>query len=123
MPRSARWTSALLCATALALTGCHTGYFAQVQQTNVTLTSNNYRVLETGLRGSDSGYRVFGIGTSANYSKAMQKIRVLAELEDRPRALINVTVDENSWNYGIVSGTTIVITADLIEFTGPPNGR
>jgi hypothetical protein len=107
----------------LLLSGCHSGAFAQIQQTNVVLTSNNYRVLETGLRGSDSGFRVFGIGASANYSKAMQKIRILAELEDRPRALINVTEDLNEWNYGIVSGSTIVITADLIEFTGPPTGR
>ena len=113
----------LLLSGLLLTSGCHSGAFAQIQQTQVMLTSNNYRVLETGLRGSDSGIRVLGIGTSPNYSKAMQKIRILAELEDRPRALVNVTEDYNTWNYGLVMGGTLVITADLIEFTGPPNGR
>ena len=105
------------------LAGCHSGHFAQVQSTQAVLTSNNYKVLETGLRGSDTGFRVFGIGASPQYAVAMQKLRILAELEDRPRALINVTEDYNTYNLGIVSGGTIIITADLIEYTAPTTGH
>ena len=119
-----RTVRALALLTCLLSTGCLSdGHFAQMQSTQAVLTSNNYRVLETGLRGSDTGFQVFGIGPSATYAKALQKIRILAELEDRPRALVNVTEDTTSYNFGIVSGQTIVITCDLIEFTGPPNGN
>jgi len=118
-----RLVAPLLAALALGLAGCNSGGFSRVNQTQVVLTSNNYRVVETGLKGSDTGFRVLGIGFSPQYSKAMQKLRILAELDDRPRALINIATDNNTWNYGIVMGGDIVITADVIEFTGPPGGH
>lgn len=113
----------LLACCALLLGGCGTDRFLRHNMTNVTLTSNNYRVIQTGVRGSDAGVKVFGIGVNAQYAKAMEKVRILSELDDRPRALINVTEDVTSYNVGIVSGDSVVITADVIEFTGPPSGR
>ena len=114
--------AALLLATSIA-TGCHEGAIGQGLNTEVVLTSNNYRVIESGLRASDTGFRVFGIGPHAMYSKAIAKIRVLAELDGRPRALVNVTTDVTDWTIGIVGSDTLVITADVVEFTGPPNGK
>ncbi|MCA8924999.1 MAG: hypothetical protein KDD82_24530 [Planctomycetes bacterium] len=116
-----RFLAAAVCCAALA--GCTSDGAFRNNITNVTLTSNNYRVIQTGVRGSDVGFKVFGIGPNAQFSKALEKVRILAELDDRPRALVNVTEDVSSYNVGIVSGDSVVITADVIEFTGPPNGR
>ncbi|MEZ6187396.1 MAG: DUF6567 family protein [Planctomycetota bacterium] len=114
----------LVLAACCALSACTSdGAFRGNNVTNVTLTSNNYRVIQTGVRGSDSGFKVFGIGINAQYAKALEKVRILAELDDRPRALINVSEDVSSYNVGIVSGDSVIITADVIEFTGPPTGR
>ena len=76
----------------------------------------------TNVKGDDVGFKVFGIGNSAQFSTALEKIRVQAQLDDRSRALINVTIDDNWWTVGIVGGETLTITADVIEFTGPPTG-
>lgn len=113
----------LILALALGwMAGCHSGDFVRVNGTETMLQSNNYRVVMTGVRGQDAGFKVFGIGGSAQYSTCLEKIRVLAELEGRSRALVNVTQDENWWNVGIVSGETLTVTCDVVEFTGPPNG-
>ncbi len=113
----------LLCGLVL-LGGCSSeSNFAQLNSTQAVLTSNNYTVVQTGLRGTDNGFRVFGIGSYAQYGTALEKIRVLAELDNRPRALINITEDYNYYNIGIVAGGTRIVTADVIEFTGPPNGN
>ena len=104
--------------------GCgHTGAFNAVNSTSVDLTSNNYRVIETNLSASDTGFKVFGVGDHASHGKAMAKLRVLAELDGRPRALINLTEDADWWNLGIVSGDTLLLSCDVVEFTGPPNGK
>ena len=115
--------AAIACLASLLLSACHTGMIGGAVQTNTTLTSNNYRVVMTGVKGDDSGFRVFGFGTSAAHSKALEKIRAQAQLEERPRALINVTVDESFWTIGLVGGSSLTMTADVIEFTGPPNGN
>lgn len=113
----------LILAFALAgVAGCHSGEFVKHNSTDTLLQSNNYRVVQTSVKGSDTGFRVFGLGSHAQYSKCMEKIRVVAELEGRSRALVNVTEDENSFNIGIVSGETLTISADVVEFTGPPTG-
>jgi hypothetical protein len=106
-----------------SLLGCGSnGEFVVGNATQTLLQGNNYRVVMTGVRGEDSGFRVFGIGTDPQYSTCMEKIRVLAELEGRSRALANVSEDRFWFNIGIVSRSSIKITADVIEFTGPPNG-
>lgn len=113
----------LLLATTV-ISGCgHTGQFNAVNSTDVTLTSNNYRVIESGLSATDVGFKVFGIGDHASYAKAMSKLRILAELDGRPRALINITEDVDWWNLGLVSGDAIGLSCDVVEFTGPPNGK
>ena len=96
----------LLVAVLGLLGGCHSGEFAKRNTTQVVLTGNNYRVLQTGVKGSDTGLRVFGIGSSARYAVALGKIRILAELDDRPRALINITEDHQGYYLGIVSRET-----------------
>jgi hypothetical protein len=107
----------------LLLNACHTGMITSGINTNTTLTSNNYRVVMTGVKGEDAGFRVFGFGQSAAHHKAMDKIRVQAQMDERPRALVNITVDDSHWNIGIVAASYLTITADVIEFTGPPNGN
>lgn len=107
----------------LVSAGCHSGGFSKTNQTQVILTSNNYRILQTGVKASDTGFRAFGIGPHAQYARAMGKLRILAELDDRPRGLINITEDYGWFNVGIVMGETITLTADVIEYTGPTSGK
>lgn len=118
-----RLLALLLVVGSCALVGCHSGGMTKQNTTQVVLTSNNYRVLQTGLKASSSGMRFLGIGPNAHYYKAMGKLRILAELDDRPRALINVTEDYGWFHFGIVAGETITLTADVVEFTGPPTGK
>jgi hypothetical protein len=114
----------LLALGLLLLSGCGSlGDFNGQHSSQAVMTSNNYQVVETGVRGADAGFKVFGIGGHAQYATALDKIRILAEMDKRPRALINVTKDYNWFNLGIVSGDSVVVTADVIEFTGPPNGN
>lgn len=109
--------------TLLLATGCSSvALFPTGTATQSVLTSNNYKVVQTNVTGSDSGFQVFGIGNNAKMSVCMEKIRVQAQLEDRSRALVNVTIDDSFWNIGIVSADSLVVTADIIEYTGPPTG-
>jgi hypothetical protein len=115
----------LLLAVCLSLgfvAGCHSGDFSRTNVTETVLQGNNYRVVMSGVQGVDSGFKVFGLGGSALYAVCLEKIRVQAQLDDRSRALVNVTQDLNFWNIGIAWGETLTITADIIEFTGPPTG-
>jgi hypothetical protein len=105
------------------LQGCgNNGDFMRTNETKTVLTSNNYRVIMTGVAGSDDGLRIFGIGTKAKYSAALAQIREQAQIKDRSRALINVTVDDDWYNVLIVAGETLTVTADVVEFIGPPGG-
>lgn len=105
------------------LQGCgNSGNFMRTNETKTVLTSNNYRVIMTGVAGSDDGLRVFGLGTRAKYSAALAQIREQAQIKDRSRALINITEDDDWYNAFIVAGETLTITADVIEFIGPPGG-
>jgi hypothetical protein len=108
---------------ACLLTGCgNAGSFTKLNDTRTNLTSNNYRVIMTNVIGQDDGIRVFGIGTKAKWSAALAQIREQAQIKDRSRALINVTEDDDWYNVLIVAGETLTITADVIEFIGPPGG-
>jgi hypothetical protein len=116
-----RLLSGLLLAGVLA--GCgNTGGFTKMNETRTNLTSNNYRVIMTSVAGADDGFRVFGIGTRAKFSAALAQIREQAQIKDRSRALINITEDDDWFNTLIVAGETLTVTADVIEFTGPPGG-
>jgi hypothetical protein len=104
-------------------TGCgNTGGFTKTNETRTNLTSNNYRIIMVGVAGEDDGFRVFGLGTRAKFSAALAQIREQAQIKDRSRALINITEDDDWYNVGIVAGETLTVTADVIEFTGPPGG-
>ncbi len=103
------------------LGGCgNAGSFMRTNETKTVLTSNNYRVIMTSVAGSDDGFRVFGIGPRAKYSAALAQIREQAQIKDRSRALINITEDDDWYNVLIVAGETLTVTADVIEFIGPP---
>ena len=92
-------------------------------QASAVMAGNNYRVVQTAVQASDSGFKVFGLGGDPKYSTVFDKIRAQAQLDGRPRALVNVTEDDEFFTLGfIVSSRTITITCDVIEFTGPPGG-
>ena len=114
----------LACLFAAALLGgCgNDGNFVKTTETTSVLTGNNYRVIMTNVVGSDDGLRVFGLGPRAKYSAALAQIREQAQIKDRSRALINITEDHDWYNILIVAGDTLTITADVIEYIGPPNG-
>ena len=119
-----RRIAVLISSVALLLaTGCSSdGFFPAGTTTQAVLTSNNFRVVMTNVKGGDAGFKVFGIGNNAHMYVCLEKIRVQAQLEDRSRALVNVTVDDSWWTLGIVSGDSLTVTADVIEYTGPPIG-
>lgn len=103
--------------------GCgNSGGFTKTNETKTVLTSNNYRIIMVGVAGSDDGFRVFGLGPRAKFSAALAQIREQAQLKDRSRALINITEDDDWYNALIVAGETLTVTADVIEFIGPPGG-
>ncbi len=116
-----RLLSCLLLAGLLG--GCgNAGNFMKTNETKAVLTSNNYRVIMTNVVGQDDGLRVFGFGPKAKYSAALAQIREQAQIKDRSRALINITEDDDWYNIFIVAGETLTITADVIEYIGPPGG-
>lgn len=114
-------------ALTLALSACsyNDGWVPSSIQTQVLLSEGNYRVVASGVEGGDKGYVVFGMGGSANYHVAMNKLRKAAGIErGSRRALVNLTVDEQTTYLPalilpIVVQDAITISADVIEFAEP----
>ncbi len=107
----------------VGLSGCYSSpYFPTGTTTQAVLNGNNYRVVQTSLQASDTGFRVFGFGSDPNMHVVMDRIRAQAQLDGRPRALVNVTLDDSGFNIGIVSSHSITLSADVVEFIAPAGG-
>jgi hypothetical protein len=121
--------SALLAAVAIlivaAMGGCASrGKITGSTGTDVNLTGNNYRVIKAGARGEDFGFRLFGIipFVSPSYADAQAELyaSVGESLKGRAVALANQTEDWSTLYLILFSIPKITLTADVIEFTGPP---
>ena len=104
--------------------GCFTvGRMDTHTGTKVVLGGNNFKVVRTNVQGFDSGVRVFfGIfGASPTFGQAMANLRQQADIANSSRALINLTEDvKRVWLPPFYTSKTIILTADVVEFTGGP---
>ena len=107
----------LLC---LCLASCSTlGIMPHLSITQTELGSKNFKVLKTGVKGSDAGFALL-LGlipiSSPTYADAMKNLRSHIEMEGKSVALANITEDKSSFNLLLFVIPRIIITADIIEF-------
>jgi hypothetical protein len=116
-------------ALAACLAACTTnvGQFLPDTGSDVLLREKNYRLVRAHAVGQSSGVFLFCLIplTSPTFSEAKQKLddSVGEKLEGRAIALTNRSIDRSSTNALLYSIETITLTADVIEFEGPPPAR
>ena len=90
-----------------------------VTQTDVVLSTANYKVLGT-VQGTSSQNYFFGIGGLSKKSlgeSAMSDMYKNADLQGKSRAIINVNVTYKTKGILIYMGRKAIATGTLIEFT------
>ena len=110
----------LVCAVAM-FTGCgmmnHLTTNANVSETSVQLTTNNYRVVKQ-VSGTATETYVFGIGALSKNALAKNSYANMvanAELKDN-QAIINITTTENTKNILVYTEREVTTTGIVIEF-------
>ena len=109
-------------ALSLLMTGCAgQGVFRQSSGTQVSLASNNYKVIKAGAKGQSSGFSFLGIipivpPNMANAKKSLYD-SVGEPLTGRSVALSNETEDRSSLYLILFSIPRYTVTADVVEFT------
>jgi hypothetical protein len=96
-----------------------------LSQTHVTLTGDNYTIVQQNLIGQSKGFKLLGLFSfrSASYTEAMSQLYSRARVENgRPQALANVLHEKTSSNFILFSIPRVRIRADLIEFTSEDKG-
>jgi hypothetical protein len=128
-PISTRLIFAAACSILLCLAmGCSSvGRISGQTGTNVQLSQNNYKVIKAGAKGESYGFRLLGIIplTSPNYADAKEALykSVDVPLTGKAVALSNQTEDRSSLYLILFSIPRVTVTADVIEFTGQPEGK
>lgn len=118
--KSALW--ALLAAFLLGtLVSCSSwaGYVVNSTQTQVQLAKRNYKVINR-VTGEYSAVYVFGIFGPPQQDLVTQAWKAMedrAELTDKARAIINVTVDRKFTIYPFHNRRTIYVSGMVVEFT------
>lgn len=86
--------------------------------TSTALNKANFRVIKSGARGTDMGFRLLCILPliAPSYADAMQDLRSEANMVGKAATLMNVTQDESQIILLLFSLQKITITADIIEF-------
>jgi len=126
-----KYLSIALCAISLALlTGCaNVGEMKGGRtDTSVSLAGKNYKVVQAGVMGHSSGFRLLCIIpiVSPNYASAKASLykSIKEPITGRAVALANQTEDKSTLNLLLFSIPRVTITADVIEFTDEPvNGN
>ncbi|HWF60207.1 MAG TPA: hypothetical protein VN666_07835 [Nitrospira sp.] len=126
---SERWkgaTLAALCAVILFLSACAAGGPGMCSQGSIAaagLNKNNFRVVQSNVRGDSYGFRflMFLPIVSARVADAKEdlyhKLRTDGiNFEGRSIAFANVTEDQTAYYFLIGSVPRITLTADVIEF-------
>jgi hypothetical protein len=96
-----------------------------LNSTQVTLTENNYRIVQTNVIGRSRGFKLLGLITikPASHTRAMSRLYSKAHVEEgRPQALANLMHESGSSNFILFSLPKVTIRADLIEFTTSAGG-
>lgn len=117
----------LLCLT----TGCASSHIETGQRdytsTAVSLTGKNYRLIQGGAQGESYGFRLLGIIplASPHYANAKRALyaSVKEPLTGKAIALINEMEDKSTLYLILFSVPKMTVTADVIEFTGQPEGK
>ena len=89
--------------------------------THVTLTGNNFIILQSNIVAKSKGFKLLGLISlrSASHTEAMSRLYAKAQLQQRrPQALANVVRETTSTSLILFSIPKVTIRADLIEFTG-----
>jgi hypothetical protein len=95
--------------------------FGVLNSTHVTLTENNYMIVETNVVAKSKGFKLLGLISikSASYTKAMTDLYARAQVKQgHPQALANVVYESSSTYLILFSIPKVTIRADLIEFVG-----
>jgi hypothetical protein len=93
-----------------------------LHSTQVGLSGNNYRIIQTNVTAVSKGFKILGFITikSPSYVKAMSDLYAQTHIrEGRPQALANVVHETAGMNLILFSMPKIRVRADLIEFIGP----
>lgn len=115
----------LIAVLMLALSACSTGggNMHQSTGTDVSLRSNNYKMIKAGATGESSGFYLLGFipFASPNYADAKKNLYQSAgkSLEGRSIALANQTEDKSILYLILFSIPRLTLTADIVEFDGP----
>lgn len=111
-------TVCVMLASAIGCSGFNALYPVYNNSTEVQLTGNNFRVVQSNVRGEAKGLHLLGIIPiwTPSLNEAMEQLRESAALEGRPRALTNVIVDSTDLFLILFSIPTMTVTADVIEF-------
>lgn len=91
-----------------------------LNDTHVTLTGDNYVVVQTNVVAKSRGFKILGIISvrSASYTEAMSRLYAQARVEEgKPQAIANVVHESGGLNLLLFQIPKIRIRADLIEFT------
>jgi hypothetical protein len=91
-----------------------------LNNTHVTLTGNNYVMVQTNVVARSRGFKILGLITlrSASYTEAMSRLYAKAQVkEGQPQAIANVVHESGGLNLILFQIPKIRIRADLIEFT------
>ena len=112
-----------LLATVVMLNGCRTtggGDFSQRNETSVSLSNNNYKIVKASAKGVSRGFYLFGFIPITIPSYADAKSDLYKDsgvpIEGRSIALTNQAQDKSSIYLILFSLPTITVTADIIEF-------
>jgi len=103
------------------LSACASGPAGDLRYSNQTrtdLTKNNYRVIDSNVRGESKGFNFLGFIpiVSPSYADAMGAIHDKIDMEGKAAALANVAKDYSSVYLILFSIPKLTVTADVVEF-------
>jgi hypothetical protein len=103
------------------LVSCSTwaGYVVNSTQTQVQLAKRNYKIVNrvTGEYSASYVFGLFGPPQQDLVTQAWKSMEDRAELTDKARAIINVTVDRKFTLYPFHKRLTIYVSGMVVEFT------
>ena len=108
------------CANVGEIKGGHT-------DTSVSLAGKNYKVVQAGVMGHSSGFRLLGLIPIVSPNNASAKASLYKSIREpitgKAVALANETEDRSTLYLILFSIPRVTITADVIEFTDAPVGE